>query len=86
MPSIVATGFVFAQPLPSPCDCSDELDPGICADREAAAGDPLSRAMTSRRRRSFGASVTQPVDTSTKSSTFCQLGWWHLPFMRPRET
>jgi hypothetical protein len=56
MPSIVATGFDFGQPLPSPCDCSDELDPGICADWEAAAGDPP--AMTSRRRRSFGCRVS----------------------------
>jgi hypothetical protein len=28
------TGFDFGQPLPSPCDRSDELDPGIGTDRE----------------------------------------------------
>jgi hypothetical protein len=28
------TGLDFGQPLPSPRDCADELDPGIGADRE----------------------------------------------------
>jgi hypothetical protein len=28
------TGIDFGQPLPSPCDCSDELDRGVSADRE----------------------------------------------------
>jgi hypothetical protein len=28
------TGLDFGQPLPSPCDCGDELDPGIGADRK----------------------------------------------------
>ena len=30
----LGTGFDLGQPLPSPCDCSDELDPGIGSDRE----------------------------------------------------